>query len=65
NRIAVNVEISSIEPYSARKKKAKGRAECSTKNPATSSDSQTYIHVLSEHGRTISSSFSGCSADSL
>lgn len=39
NRIAVSELISTIDAYSARKKKTKMMAECSVKNPATSSDS--------------------------
>jgi len=39
NRIAVSELISTIDAYSARKKKTKMIAECSVKNPATSSDS--------------------------
>lgn len=39
NRIAVSVDISTIEQYSARKKNTKIIALCSVKNPATSSDS--------------------------
>jgi len=39
NRIAVSELISTIDAYSARKKNTKIIAECSVKNPATSSDS--------------------------
>lgn len=39
NRIAVRVDISTIEQYSPRKKNTKIIPECSVKNPATSSDS--------------------------
>ena len=39
NRIAVNVDISTILPYSARKKNTKIIPECSVIKPATSSDS--------------------------
>lgn len=39
NKIAVNVDISTILQYSARKKNTKIIPECSVKNPATSSDS--------------------------
>ena len=39
NRIAVNVDIRTILPYSARKKNTKIIPECSVINPATSSDS--------------------------
>jgi hypothetical protein len=39
NRIALNVDISTILPYSARKKNTKIIPECSVINPATSSDS--------------------------
>lgn len=42
NRIAVSELISTIDAYSARKKKTKMMAECSVKNPATSSDSVPY-----------------------
>lgn len=38
-RIAVNVDISTILPYSARKKNTQIVPECSFINPATSSDS--------------------------
>ena len=38
-RIAVSDDISTIDAYSARKKNTKIMAECSVKNPATSSDS--------------------------
>ena len=37
--IAVIQENSTIELYSAKKKKTKGTLECSVKNPATNSDS--------------------------
>ena len=39
NRIAVSVDISTIEQYSARKKNTKMIELCSVKNPATNSDS--------------------------
>jgi hypothetical protein len=39
NRIAVSVDISTIEQYSPRKKNTKIIPLCSVKNPATSSDS--------------------------
>src|SRR5271154_705457 len=39
NKIAVKADINTILQYSAKKKKTKGIALCSVKNPATSSDS--------------------------
>jgi hypothetical protein len=39
NRIAVSVDMSTIEQYSAKKKNTKIIDECSVKNPATNSDS--------------------------
>ena len=44
NRIAVSELISTIDAYSARKKNTKMMAECSVKNPATSSDSMILLH---------------------
>ena len=40
NNIELIQENKTIEEYSAKKKKTKGTLECSTKNPATSSDSK-------------------------
>lgn len=39
NNIELRQENKTIEEYSAKKKKTKGTLECSTKKPATSSDS--------------------------
>ena len=39
NRIADKVDINTIEPYSAKKKKTNIIEECSVINPATNSDS--------------------------
>lgn len=39
NNIELIQENKTIEEYSAKKKKTKGTLECSTKKPATSSDS--------------------------
>jgi hypothetical protein len=39
NRIALKVDISTIEQYSPRKKNTKMMLECSVKKPATNSDS--------------------------
>lgn len=47
NKIADNVDIKTIEEYSPKKKKTKGRDECSVLKPDTNSDSLNRIYVLS------------------